>query len=64
MSNYSGVGIESKIANAAIGRFTVIACDVYLSIGDHPAKHLTAHYFLQNNPWGFYPKWVNEIDNK
>ena len=63
MGDYSSVGIDSKVANAVIGRFTVIAREVYVSVGAHPTNYLTAHsIFYKNNPWGFHPEWVKEID--
>lgn len=63
MGDYSSVGIDSKIANAVIGRFTVIAREVFVSVGAHPTNYLTAHsIFYKNSPWGFHPEWVEEID--
>lgn len=43
MGDYSSVGINSKIANAVIGRFTVVAREVFVSVGAHPTNYLTAH---------------------
>lgn len=63
MGDYSSVGIDSKIANAVIGRFTVIAREVYVGVGAHPTNFLSAHsIFYKNNPWGFHPEWVKEIN--
>lgn len=63
IGDYSSVGIDSNIANAVIGRFTVIAREVYVSVGIHPTNLLTTHsIFYKNNPWGFHPEWVKEIE--
>lgn len=63
MGDYSSIGIDSKISNAIIGRYTVIAREVYVSVGAHPTNFLTAHsIFYKNNPWGFHPEWVKKID--
>lgn len=43
MGDYSSVGINSIIANAVIGRFTVVAREVFDSVGAHPTNYLTAH---------------------
>lgn len=62
IGDYSSIGINSKVSNAEIGRFTVIARDVYVGVGAHPTTLLTAHsIFYKNNPWGFHPEWVEEI---
>ena len=63
MDDYSSVGIDSKIANAIIGKYAVIAREVYVSVGAHPTNYLTAHsIFYKNQPWGFHPEWFKEID--
>lgn len=63
MGDYSSVGIDSKISNAIIGRYTVIAREVYVGVGAHPTNFLTAHsIFYKNSPWGFHPEWVKRID--
>lgn len=63
MGDYSSVGINSQVSNAVVGRFTVIARDVYVSVGAHPTNYLTAHsIFYKNDPWGFHPEWVKETD--
>lgn len=63
MGDYSSVGINSKIANAVIGRYTVIAREVYIGVGVHPTDFLSAHsIFYKNNPWGFHPEWVKKHD--
>lgn len=62
MGDYSSIGIDSKIANAVIGRYTVIGREVFVSVGAHPTNYLTAHsIFYKNNPWGFHPEWVKDI---
>lgn len=36
---------------------------MFVSVGAHPTNYLTAHsIFYKNNPWGFHPEWVEEID--
>lgn len=63
MGDYSSIGIDSKVSNAIIGRFSVIAREVYVGVGAHPTNYLSAHsIFYKNNPWGFHPEWVKEID--
>ena len=63
IGDYSSVGVDSKVSNAVIGRFTVIAREVYVGVGAHPTNYLTTHsIFYKNNPWGFHPEWVQHID--
>ena len=65
IGDYSSIGIGSCVSNARIGRFTVIARDCYVGVGAHPTCYLTAHsVFYKNQPWGFHPEWVKEIDFK
>lgn len=62
LGDYSAVGIGSCVSNAVVGRFSIIARDVYVGVGAHPTNLITTHsIFYKNNPWGFHPEWVKDI---
>lgn len=63
LGDYSSIGINSKVFNAVIGKFSVIAREAYVGVGPHPTTYLTPHsIFYKNNPWGFHPEWVEKIE--
>ena len=64
LGNYSSVRDNSKVMNAEIGNYTVIAKDCAIGLGVHPTNYLTCHsIFYKNSPWGFHPEWVKPIDH-
>lgn len=63
IGDYSSIGIGSCVANAIIGRFTVIARDCYIGVGVHPTNYLTTHsIFYKNRPWNIHQDWVKHLD--
>ena len=64
LGNYSSVRDNSKVMNAEIGNFSVIAKDCLIGVGVHPTNYLTCHsIFYKNSPWGFHPEWVKPIEH-
>ena len=63
LGDYSSIGVNSKVSNAEIGRFSIIARETYVGVGPHPTVYLTHHsIFYKNKPWGFHPEWVERIE--
>ena len=63
IGDYSSVGVNCKVSNAIIGRFTVIARDCAIGLGAHPTNYLTHHsIFYKKVPWGFHKEWIQHLD--
>lgn len=63
IGRYSSVATDTKLINATLGNFTVIARESRIGLGPHPTNYLTPHsIFYKNNPWGFHPDWVAKIN--
>ena len=61
---YSSVRDKSKVMNAEIGNYSVIAKECLIGVGVHPTNYLTCHsIFYKNSPWGFHPEWVKPIEH-
>ena len=64
LGSYSSIRDNSKVLNAEIGNYSVIAKECIIGLGVHPTNYLTCHsIFYKNSPWGFHPEWVKPIEN-
>lgn len=64
LGRYSSIRDNSKVMNAEIGNYSVIAKECLIGLGVHPTNYLTCHsIFYKNSPWGFHPEWVKQINN-
>lgn len=63
VGRYSAVGVSSKVMNARIGNFTVIARNCDIGLGPHPTNYLTCHsIFYKNKTWYLNKDWTQKID--
>ena len=64
LGKYSSIRDNSKVMNAEIGNYSVIAKECIIGLGVHPTNYLSCHsIFYKNSPWGFHPEWVKPINN-
>lgn len=63
IGRYSRIGVNSVVAHANIGNFSVISMESVLGPGMHPTNYLTPHsIFYRRGSWGFHDDWIKEID--
>ena len=63
IGRYSSVASYTKVMNAQIGNFSVIARECRVGLGAHPTNYITPHsIFYKNNPWNMHPEWVQKIE--